>query len=249
MENSNAKYLSEFPDFDYKIPAIPGMTDTSWHNDACPTFTAEDRFLLQLFCDYIAPEKREMAGSERRFSLYRTSFAGGDPVETLAEEEDFGAILIAYFGAIKKRLTGPGFFRAWLGERYKEKVGYNPFEDSPKIKAREVVDMLVGVLVEEFKALNEADIPEGTTAADLGANAEPDEPEFPEIDEMIDAIRASEKALAEGQLNCAGNDLTEGEECDEETIFFMPLVLCRNVLASYERASKAVSASAEEVGQ
>jgi hypothetical protein len=225
------KYLQEFPDFDYRIPAIPGLIDTSWHNDTAPCFSSDDQFALTLWCDYASADRREIKGGNR-FVLCKND-AVGTPIEDVLYTDDFGEAVKAYLVEVKKVLTGPNFFRTWIGERYKEKVGYNPFEDNPKTRSPEVVDMLAGVLAEEFKAMNEAE-PE---AADKG-------PEFPEVDEMVDAITAAEEALAEGHKNVVGNDLTEGEDCNEESAFFAALVLCRGVLAKIRAASAEITGEA-----
>lgn len=59
-------YRQEFPDFDYEIPAIPGMVDHSWHNDVCPSLVGNG---FQLWCDYADTALREMEGGDR-FALY-----------------------------------------------------------------------------------------------------------------------------------------------------------------------------------
>ena len=49
-----------FPDYPTSdLPPIPAhWRDSSWHNDACPSFTVAD---LQVFIDYANPAKRETA--------------------------------------------------------------------------------------------------------------------------------------------------------------------------------------------
>ena len=61
---------SEFPDSDDTINMPEGWIDTSWHNDACPSF--EKTFgdtTFRLWCDYVDPERREMHGA-MRFVIY-----------------------------------------------------------------------------------------------------------------------------------------------------------------------------------
>lgn len=57
---------AEFPDFDVStLPLIPPhFTETSWHNDACPSFMAfeEGETQIRIFIDYAKPEKRECHG-------------------------------------------------------------------------------------------------------------------------------------------------------------------------------------------
>lgn len=52
---------NEFPDFDYALPSIEGFTDSSWHNDACPSLSKEiaEGIFVQIFCDYRKKSLRE----------------------------------------------------------------------------------------------------------------------------------------------------------------------------------------------
>jgi hypothetical protein len=60
----------EFTDFDQStLPAIPAdWQDSSWHNDACPSFTIGDTAgaFLHVFIDYADPDERELS---ERYSL------------------------------------------------------------------------------------------------------------------------------------------------------------------------------------
>jgi hypothetical protein len=63
-------YKNEFPNYDDTINMPEGWIDTSWHNDACPSF--EKTFgdtTFRLWCDYVDPERREMHGA-MRFVIY-----------------------------------------------------------------------------------------------------------------------------------------------------------------------------------
>lgn len=62
-------FREEFPDYPAgEMPAAPeGFDDTSWHNDACPSFTS-DALGLTIFVDYPTPEDREFPDT-RRFSV------------------------------------------------------------------------------------------------------------------------------------------------------------------------------------
>jgi hypothetical protein len=56
-------YKIEFPHYDDTITLPEGWTDTSWHNDVCPSF--EKTFgdtIFRLWCDFKDPEKREVGG-------------------------------------------------------------------------------------------------------------------------------------------------------------------------------------------
>lgn len=58
-------YQTEFPDFPASdMPPLPeGFTDSSWHNDACPSITNEALRML-VYIDYSDIEKREEQGDE-----------------------------------------------------------------------------------------------------------------------------------------------------------------------------------------
>lgn len=104
----------EFPDFDQAtLPTIPaGFEDTSWHNDACPSFQHEG-LGLHLFIDYADPELREMASPTRfrvdQLELVRYTNNDGDEDECWQWPEDGRETLIAegddwmvIFGAIRE---------------------------------------------------------------------------------------------------------------------------------------------------
>ena len=60
----------EFPDYDIAtLPAIPDhWVEDSWHNDACPSFTAADG-KLKIYVDYDSPELREFPEIAFRYSI------------------------------------------------------------------------------------------------------------------------------------------------------------------------------------
>jgi hypothetical protein len=62
-------FRTEFPTFDAaSLPAIPAdFVDTSWHNDACPSFTNE-ALNLRVWVDFADPADREFDDA-RRFGL------------------------------------------------------------------------------------------------------------------------------------------------------------------------------------
>lgn len=63
-------WKTEFPDFT-DMPKIPeGYTDTSWHNDVCPTFTS-DKDQLMIWVDYADRTQRESALADHRFRIER----------------------------------------------------------------------------------------------------------------------------------------------------------------------------------
>lgn len=47
-------YKQEFPNYDDVLPTLEGFSDSSWHNDACPSLMRyiDDSTFIQIFCDY-----------------------------------------------------------------------------------------------------------------------------------------------------------------------------------------------------
>lgn len=66
-------FATEFPDFDpATLPAIPeGFADSSWGNDACPSFTNEAAG-LRIWVDFVDPSQRELPES-KRFGIMGTN--------------------------------------------------------------------------------------------------------------------------------------------------------------------------------
>jgi hypothetical protein len=109
-------YRDEFPDFpEAEMPAAPeGFEDTSWHNDAMPSF--EHAGLgLRLHVDY-ADKAMSESGMGARFGLYQLapwesegesgwdwpSSLGDDSTEPLIiETDDWAAVLAAIANAGK----------------------------------------------------------------------------------------------------------------------------------------------------
>lgn len=88
-----ANYQQEFPDFAAAdLPAIPqGFEDSSWHNDACPSFISAE-LGLRIWINYADKEKREQQG-DSRFGLQveNTDDDITDPVNS----DDWAVILEA----------------------------------------------------------------------------------------------------------------------------------------------------------
>ena len=84
-------YEKEFPDFGPLGVSIPeGFTDTSWHNDACPSFTSE---AFKIWVDYANPDNREIPQSTR-FTLCRVD-AEGEYVSTVLASDNWADIVKA----------------------------------------------------------------------------------------------------------------------------------------------------------
>lgn len=120
-------YATAFPDFPASdLPAIPAAwLDTSWHNDACPSFEvisagpgdATAPFgRIRVWVNYAASDRREFTGQPR----FAVAAEGVDSLDLL-QTDDWQSVL-DYCGA-----------RADLGQRYVAAVGYNPFLDCPTI--------------------------------------------------------------------------------------------------------------------
>lgn len=82
----------EFPDFDLStLPAIPAdWEEDSWHNDACPSFTAHDG-KLKIYVDYDTPELREFPELAFRYSV--SSYNDAGDILTHLETNDWPAVL------------------------------------------------------------------------------------------------------------------------------------------------------------
>ena len=64
-------YKNQFPEYDDELVFPKGWNDTSWHNDACPSFayptlSGEE---LRIYCDYKNPEMQETQGKRFNVSL------------------------------------------------------------------------------------------------------------------------------------------------------------------------------------
>ena len=85
-------FKREFPNFDpATMPEIPsGFTDSSWHNDICPSFYDEAR-KLRLFINYLDPEERELPF--KRFIVDRFDQWTDTEGVLLLETEDWNEVL------------------------------------------------------------------------------------------------------------------------------------------------------------
>ena len=69
-------YRTEFPDFDYELPSLPGFTDESWKNDMMPVLRSKER-RVAVWCDYADLSKRDaMTVEGKRFTVQRTDEHG-----------------------------------------------------------------------------------------------------------------------------------------------------------------------------
>lgn len=66
-------YQREFPAFPIITEAIPkGFTDSSWHNNTCPSFSHEypDGSALHIHIDWLDPNEREAGPDAPRYSVW-----------------------------------------------------------------------------------------------------------------------------------------------------------------------------------
>lgn len=93
-EKALANIAREFPDYDpATLPAIPaGWVDSSWHNDACPSFSVGN---VQIMIDYETPEVRETP-ELKRFSAFIMDAEGY--TEDFARTDDWDELLAAVAG-------------------------------------------------------------------------------------------------------------------------------------------------------
>lgn len=90
-------YQIEFPNYPVDdMPALPeGWTDTSWHNDACPSFQNQ-ALRLQVWIEFKNPADREYGDEIKRFGLYNIDEDGGISDDTaIIETDDWQAVLEA----------------------------------------------------------------------------------------------------------------------------------------------------------
>lgn len=81
-------YRTEFPDFpESDMPALPeGFSDTSWHNDACPSYESPS---FRIMIDYADPTQRAL-GTGSRFIVMETDDESGNAV---LETDDWSEVL------------------------------------------------------------------------------------------------------------------------------------------------------------
>lgn len=136
----SAPYIREFPDYgrlDFEVP--PGFDDTSWHNDACPSWEGHD---YKLFADYKNPEHREQQQKER-FALVIGDSASRHWNHLVLAGDDFERE-IAPFIAFTVRCAVPQRVRVGrLITRAKAEVVHDVLEGELPISLRSVVDLRV----------------------------------------------------------------------------------------------------------
>jgi hypothetical protein len=81
-------FKTEFPDFpEADMPALPeGFSDTSWHNDACPSYSSPS---FHIFIDYADVTQREHPNTSR-FTVSKTD---DDEVSPVLDTDNWSDVL------------------------------------------------------------------------------------------------------------------------------------------------------------
>lgn len=85
-------YRTEFTDFDYDIPELPGFRDESWHNDVCPKFVSHDD-KLTIWIDYKDPGLREEGGHSDDGYQFTICSREDSPNPILYQSNDWDSML------------------------------------------------------------------------------------------------------------------------------------------------------------
>jgi hypothetical protein len=88
--------FTDFPAADMP-PRLPGFVDTSWRNDACPSF-ADESLGLSVWIDYADPSRREHPEIER-FSISEIDDSGAHIGEEPALTTDDWAKVLDFIAA------------------------------------------------------------------------------------------------------------------------------------------------------
>jgi hypothetical protein len=73
-------YKTEFPRYDDVLPSIEGFTDSSWHNDACPSLMRhiDDSTFIQIFCDYKDQANSDFADITENYNRFNIMLANAE---------------------------------------------------------------------------------------------------------------------------------------------------------------------------
>ena len=96
-------YKIEFPRYDDELPTLEGFSDSSWHNDACPSITKhiDDKgTFIQIFCDYKDKSQGDFADMDDSYYHRYTIYLGNSEYDwslTCHESNDWQSI-VDYLG-------------------------------------------------------------------------------------------------------------------------------------------------------
>lgn len=130
-----SNFKTAFPHMADDIPAIPdSWKDSSWHNDACPSFYVMEggagdsnyKSARVWICESDAAEREfpEMPRFQLSYENGESDFFVGLATDNFAQLVEYVAI------------------RQFLGAAYAAQVGYNPFLDCPDIDPAQVLENL-----------------------------------------------------------------------------------------------------------
>ena len=73
-------YKKEFPRYDDELPTLDGFSDSSWHNDACPSLMKhiDDSTFIQIFCDYKDQNESDFADLVEGYTRFNIMLANAE---------------------------------------------------------------------------------------------------------------------------------------------------------------------------
>ena len=148
---STRDYKSEFGQHGYTVPEWVlelvnrgALRDTSWSNDAMPTFETTEDTGLRLWVDHRYQKEREFPEYNGRFTITTdedetTEYNGDDPVETVQAllQSDYDEGRASSPGAYYVRVKG-GDKRSWSPTFQSEAGAQRWIDELPKRMSREV---------------------------------------------------------------------------------------------------------------
>jgi hypothetical protein len=75
------EYKTEFPRYDDELPTLKGFSDSSWHNDACPSLMRhidDAGTFIQIFCDYKNQEESDFADITENYHRFNIMLANAE---------------------------------------------------------------------------------------------------------------------------------------------------------------------------
>ena len=149
-------FQTEFPDFSPDtMPTFPeGWTDSSWHNDSCPSFTAPDKSML-VFVDYLPKALREVQ-TYPRFVVLRLD--NGQMTDRCLIDSDSWDEILAF---ITKPTAAPTKTVWFLADEASEGVDFFLWAEGPEAEAqaRVSVDRVREDMPDERFVLARIDVP------------------------------------------------------------------------------------------
>ena len=102
----------EFPEYDDVLTIPRGWTDTSWHNNACPSIAKEitsKKLSVVIWCDYKNPSMRDFNnGQQFAVSIQTLDELGEDHFEPMGSFETFDNAML-FANALSSQLVVYGY--------------------------------------------------------------------------------------------------------------------------------------------